>query len=1019
MLQSKTWERVRRRLESYDVVLMRHARWLIDLTPSTDTADSLLELETLDSERLRQLWAILTSVAYSQYRLSVGADQDITSENREARSHSRHGNSLAAAGFVKKILTSRGHGTAPIDVGSPEKMNTYLALTKAFVELKSASPRFIWSPAMEDDASHLLSELEQLKSLEPTDYLAADIQEAIAMVHDGVGDQLNGVVGDIERASQEYEQAIACYDAIGRKREARACRLKMVGMIRRLSADFNTTIARLNLLIDESLGDRPSIQRAETRIALAETYSQIGDLFSTNEQLELAEQDIAGSGYVAVDAEDPDGCFRRWVEHAEKVCTEAESFEAELASLLALSSEAFSIRGRMEKEELLSASYMKAAGLFARLGQEMSDQLTAQLVEQSRERAVFIAEFGDPGDPRFKPLEPKDDEFADRVSALARLDASLEELRSEIARRSESGGLMDDLLPEAHRIESEGRLHRLPSAVSTALLLSSDIHLAGQRFTDAIAEARAAFNLPREAQRELTTGLWALDRVIQAHIAQRDDGAVSAVCGEAIALIERHRHNVSAPYSQSAYLQDRSRYYTLGVASAYRCDDFDTLLQRADLSKAGGSLRHMEQSLGGANGGSLQVEFREISVQVEQAQRTGQIEVAKALAARRRTLWDLLSIARAQGAPKIRSPELTVRALTESLRSDQAVLYYYWLNPTVLIIAAFDSQRIIVVKKTVPDDVRENLEEFVAFVQSLRRPSAYIDRVASFSSLLLPDDIKPILTGKRHLLISPHQLLHALPFHALEIDGDLVVRRFAVSYFPNLQCLLRYFKPSLTQKVFAVGIRDFAIKGTTLHPIEESDEEVAAFTQAYKNRGIAVEALPSALATVERLQQLNAERYLQEFTTLHFVTHGADVLGDNPMEAFLWLRDGRLDGLEVASWQLKAELVVLSACHSGQRAVSLRGMGNLASDDIFGLQAAFFAAGAAHVLGALWPAESQVAAFLMSRFHHHRAAGAAPEFALQAAMIEHLDAATIQTRKAYYWAPFHIASVSRPRVDAV
>jgi hypothetical protein len=41
-----------------------------------------------------------------------------------------------------------------------------------------------------------------------------------------------------------------------------------------------------------------------------------------------------------------------------------------------------------------------------------------------------------------------------------------------------------------------------------------------------------------------------------------------------------------------------------------------------------------------------------------------------------------------------------------------------------------------------------------------------------------------------------------------------------------------------------------------------------------------------------------------------------------------------------------------SACHSGQRAIALRGA-EIMSDDIFGLQAGLFTAGAAHVLGAL------------------------------------------------------------------
>ncbi len=128
----------------------------------------------------------------------------------------------------------------------------------------------------------------------------------------------------------------------------------------------------------------------------------------------------------------------------------------------------------------------------------------------------------------------------------------------------------------------------------------------------------------------------------------------------------------------------------------------------------------------------------------------------------------------------------------------------------------------------------------------------------------------------------------------------------------------------------------------------------------------------------------------------------------------MFLRNGRIDGLEIATWRLSAELVVLSACHSGQRAIALRGA-EIMSDDIFGLQAGLFTAGAARVLGALWPVESKIAAVILPSFHAQYAAGSPPEVALQKAMLDHLDRATPQTRKLYYWAPFFVAAVARLR----
>src|SRR5260370_39531590 len=95
-------------------------------------------------------------------------------------------------------------------------------------------------------------------------------------------------------------------------------------------------------------------------------------------------------------------------------------------------------------------------------------------------------------------------------------------------------------------------------------------------------------------------------------------------------------------------------------------------------------------------------------------------------------------------------------------------------------------------KVKVPDKARRQLEEMAAYAQSVRESNSYLDTIPRrFSRLLLPDEIRKVLDGRSRLIFSPHHLLHALPLHALTWDGDVLIRRFAVSYAPNLGCLLR------------------------------------------------------------------------------------------------------------------------------------------------------------------------------------------------------------------------------------
>jgi CHAT domain-containing protein len=69
------------------------------------------------------------------------------------------------------------------------------------------------------------------------------------------------------------------------------------------------------------------------------------------------------------------------------------------------------------------------------------------------------------------------------------------------------------------------------------------------------------------------------------------------------------------------------------------------------------------------------------------------------------------------------------------------------------------------------------------------------------------------------------------------------------------------------------------------------------------------------------------------------------------MESKLMLQNGWIDGLELATFHLPADVAVLSACNSGQRAVGGRGMSSLPGDDIFGLQSALVSGGSAHRVG--------------------------------------------------------------------
>ncbi len=67
----------------------------------------------------------------------------------------------------------------------------------------------------------------------------------------------------------------------------------------------------------------------------------------------------------------------------------------------------------------------------------------------------------------------------------------------------------------------------------------------------------------------------------------------SQAAGIVIDLIERDRYRISAPFQQAALLAAHADVFAIGVFSAWKSGDYDTMLQRMELSKARASVRRL------------------------------------------------------------------------------------------------------------------------------------------------------------------------------------------------------------------------------------------------------------------------------------------------------------------------------------------------------------------------------------------------------------------------------------------
>jgi CHAT domain-containing protein len=188
--------------------------------------------------------------------------------------------------------------------------------------------------------------------------------------------------------------------------------------------------------------------------------------------------------------------------------------------------------------------------------------------------------------------------------------------------------------------------------------------------------------------------------------------------------------------------------------------------------------------------------------------------------------------------------------------------------------------------------------------------------------------------------------------------------------------------------------------GTTKLPrLQSSGQEVRALRDLFGTKQ--AEVLTDLLASEAAVKSASRSGKLGQARYLHFATHG--ILGlDAGRQPSLVLNlvgneveDGFLQMDEVLPLKLNADLVVLSACQTGQ--------GRLYDGEgVRGLARAFLQAGSRGVVCSLWSVDDQATAAMMVDFYRQLQKGRAAPDALRAAQQSMIRAG----KAPLFWAPF-------------
>ncbi|NJR63588.1 MAG: CHAT domain-containing protein [Cyanobacteria bacterium CRU_2_1] len=277
-------------------------------------------------------------------------------------------------------------------------------------------------------------------------------------------------------------------------------------------------------------------------------------------------------------------------------------------------------------------------------------------------------------------------------------------------------------------------------------------------------------------------------------------------------------------------------------------------------------------------------------------------------------------------------------------------------------------------------------------------PSA--DRLHQLHQLLIEPiaDLLPVNERDRIIFI-PHGGLFLVPFAALQDEtGTYLIQHHTILTAPSIQVLRQTHDrqqqlgnlnlSSLSdQEVLIVGnptpipYLDFLPANQQLSPLPNAEREALDIAQ----NPFSTDALIGEQATETTIaQRMPAARII------HFATHGlleygipeVSLVRDVPGAIVLTASeedDGLLTSAEILQMQLKAELVVLSACDTGR--------GEIRGDGVIGLSRSLITAGVPSVLVSLWSVPDAPTADLMTEFYRQLQTNPDKAQALRQAML--------------------------------
>jgi CHAT domain-containing protein len=326
----------------------------------------------------------------------------------------------------------------------------------------------------------------------------------------------------------------------------------------------------------------------------------------------------------------------------------------------------------------------------------------------------------------------------------------------------------------------------------------------------------------------------------------------------------------------------------------------------------------------------------------------------------------------AQAGAQVLAPD-TVSAM---LPNDTALLQYAFLAEDLIAWAITSAGPAQIHRTTLPmNALRRDIRAFHGRCER-GEPVGDLGQALA-ATLLAPFD--QTIADHAQLIVVPYSVGHLLPLHALPWRGQPLAAACTITYLPSasfIQFLRLDAAPTQSRRILTVG-NPADMRYQELG--RAAPERLASLPAAEIEAAYIASLFPNSTALLGQQATAAAVRAaINDYSILHFATHG-HLSADVPLLSAIMLAGGdTLTVYELMGLHMHADLVVLSACRTGQGATT-------PGDDVLGLTRALLSAGARAALVSLWPVDDVATSLLMGAFYRELQQGQPPRAALQLA----------------------------------